>query len=161
MSVLFTLLVWAFFATEPPPLAVTEAFGALAGRTESCSDEQVVSTSPSSESSVATDPARLHCWSGLLRWYNARSCVASGPNSGKELLLLNRVLSPLQPSSHEDGSLTSMSDNSKFGLVCLVGVPLLRTLLQCRKLDWLYCVLALLMLTLYLKLFGKCSQVSL
>src|SRR4051812_34816973 len=113
MSVFFTLLVWVFFATGAPPLAEPEAFGALAGRT---SDEQLVATSQSSESSVATEPAQLYCCSGLLRWYKGRSCATSGPSSGKELLLLKRVLSPLQASSHEDESLsTSMSDNSKFG----------------------------------------------
>jgi hypothetical protein len=47
MSELFKLLGWAFLAA---PLAKLEGLGALAGRTESCSDEQLVATSKSSES---------------------------------------------------------------------------------------------------------------
>ena len=68
MSELFAPLGWAFLAAEPTPLAKLEAFGALDGRTQSCSDEQLVAISKSSESSVATDPDQLHCCSGLLLW---------------------------------------------------------------------------------------------
>ena len=65
MSVLFAPLGWAFLAIEALPFAEPGAFGALVGRTISCSDEQLVVTSKSSESSVATDPAQLHCGAGL------------------------------------------------------------------------------------------------
>jgi len=68
MSELFAPFGWAFLAAEPPPLAKPGAFGALDGRMQSCSDEQVVATSKSSESSVATDSDQLNCCSGLLLW---------------------------------------------------------------------------------------------
>ena len=68
MSELFAPFGWAFLAAEPPALAKPGAFGALDGRRQSCSDEQVVATSKSSESSVATDPDQLNCCSGLLLW---------------------------------------------------------------------------------------------
>lgn len=125
MSELFAPFGWAFLAAEMPPLAKPEPFGALDGRRQSCSDEQVVATSKSSESSVATDPDQLHCCSGLLFWQKDRSCEPSGPNSGRELLLPNcewsaqspdadSFCTPLQVSSHEDGlSSRMMFDSSK------------------------------------------------
>jgi len=68
ISELFAPLGWDLLAAEAPPLAKPEALGALDGRKQSCSDEQLVATSKSSESSVATEPDQLHCCSGLLLW---------------------------------------------------------------------------------------------
>jgi hypothetical protein len=64
----FEPLTWIFFTAVPPPFDKPEAFGALDGLTQSSSNEQLVATSKSSESSVATDPDQLHCCSELLLW---------------------------------------------------------------------------------------------